>query len=297
MSTLQVGELYVSSRTSWPEGSLVQMGTSGMSLVLRVAHPTPEEVRDARKGPPQFAWIDAEHTGILACQLGEQPWVDAPYTPHLDQPGGVPEGTQCTVVLLDAATGLVCSVRLVGLPAAFMSAVRDSVQRMAATSFSRTAYDATIGNLYARYPTAEDLVRYRADITCTLTETRQGGGPYARPAPAAPPPATGSPAALIASLLPTLPRPDVTYPAKLPDPLQVWYCYVPDSGHCIMTAVESLYSPGADPATFLVAAPVKAVLRDWHSDGGFVVADLPYDASFGVMTDDTDTEFLPDDGF
>lgn len=84
-----------------------------------------------------------------------------------------------------------------------------------------------------------------------------------------------------------------SYPQPLPEELIQWYCYTSDGGHSIMAALESHYSPGADPAAFLVPAPVKAVIRAGYtiSDDGYVVSDLPYNSQRGLVTQPGDAEY------
>lgn len=75
------------------------------------------------------------------------------------------------------------------------------------------------------------------------------------------------------------------YHTPLPPELQPWYVYTRDGGHCITVAVQRFYRPGADPEEFLVPAPVKAVLAaGWRTEAGYVVCDLNYDPSIGLIT-------------
>lgn len=86
--------------------------------------------------------------------------------------------------------------------------------------------------------------------------------------------------------------PGRAYPRPLPEELARWYCYTRDGGHSIAVAIKTLYQRGGDPDDFLVPAPVKAVQRvGWTVDDGFVVADLPYDARLGLITEPGDDEY------
>uniref|UniRef100_UPI003F491198 hypothetical protein n=1 Tax=Amycolatopsis sp. CA-096443 TaxID=3239919 RepID=UPI003F491198 len=89
------------------------------------------------------------------------------------------------------------------------------------------------------------------------------------------------------------------YPAALPTELAPWHCYTADGGHCLFVLLDSMADdydrPGADPADYGVAAPVKAVLRaGWTvREDGFVVCDLPYSPEAGLVTDPGDDEHRP----
>ncbi|MFD3422452.1 hypothetical protein [Streptomyces decoyicus] len=53
-----------------------------------------------------------------------------------------------------------------------------------------------------------------------------------------------------------------------------------------------LWEPDADPNQELALAPVKLVLRcPWRIEGGWIVADIPYDEILGVISEDDDYEY------
>jgi hypothetical protein len=303
MPTLRIGALYNSSKTSWAEGvNLRLIAGQEPELLLLFANPTPAEVEAIQRGKAQFAWIDSEHTAVLCYRFGDHvPWSDTPYTPHRERASdgtpGLPPGTGhqlVVVILVDATTGIVRALRQITWPPRFAGTVRKSVTRMLATPDSPEAADAAVDALYQRYPRTDDLVRQRADVTCTGGTGETGApapeaSPTGRPEPA---PTAGTPAALIAEHLGGYLVPGHTYPAGLPAELQPWYCYTSDGGHSIMVAIAAHYQPGADPAEFLAPAPVRAVTRaGWQVRDGFVVADLRYDPDLGLIADEADTEF------
>lgn len=85
------------------------------------------------------------------------------------------------------------------------------------------------------------------------------------------------------------------YPRPLPPELAQWYCYPADSGHSILCLLGSgsgeAFGPGVDTLQSLLPVPVKAVLRGYLIDRGFVVVDLPYDSVRGLVTDPADDEY------
>ncbi|GGU40831.1 hypothetical protein [Streptomyces violascens] len=86
--------------------------------------------------------------------------------------------------------------------------------------------------------------------------------------------------------------PGRTYHSPLPDELAPWYLYEPSSGHSLAVMIESLWEPDADPNRELALAPVKLVLRcPWRIEGGWIVADIPYDEGLGVLAQDEDDEY------
>ncbi|MCX4783878.1 MULTISPECIES: hypothetical protein [unclassified Streptomyces] len=86
--------------------------------------------------------------------------------------------------------------------------------------------------------------------------------------------------------------PGRTYHSPLPDELAPWYLYEPSSGHSLAVMIESLWEPEADPNQELALAPVKLILRcPWRIEGGWIVADIPYDEVLGVISEDEDDEY------
>jgi hypothetical protein len=88
------------------------------------------------------------------------------------------------------------------------------------------------------------------------------------------------------------------YPDGLPDDLEPWYVYIVDSGHCIGVVPKAIYQEGGDNFGNLAPAPVKVVLRStWEVRGGWIVADVPYRETSGVLADDADYEFEGGSGY
>lgn len=67
--------------------------------------------------------------------------------------------------------------------------------------------------------------------------------------------------------------------------------YPADSGHSILCVLKKEFRPGADLTNSLLPVPVKAVLRKYSIDNGYVVVDLPYDSNFGLEINTEDDEF------
>lgn len=87
--------------------------------------------------------------------------------------------------------------------------------------------------------------------------------------------------------------PGKRYPQELPVDLAPWYCYTADGGHSILCVLRIHYTAGGNLTDVLVPAPVRAVLRVGYeiSPEGFVITDLPYDRSIGLVTQPGDDEY------
>ena len=85
------------------------------------------------------------------------------------------------------------------------------------------------------------------------------------------------------------------YHSELSPEISGWYCYILDSGHCILSIAKphalKAFTPGNNPFDYLVGIPVKSVLRGYEVSSGFVVANVDYDDNFGVIVESEDDEF------
>ncbi len=80
------------------------------------------------------------------------------------------------------------------------------------------------------------------------------------------------------------------YPGELPIEIQPWHCYAIDSGHNVLVLLKA-DANAENRDDLLVPAPVKAVVRTgWEIVDGYVVCDLPYSASLGLLTSPHDDE-------
>jgi hypothetical protein len=160
---------------SWPEGAALSMFVGEpVQLMIFLSHPHELEVQAVSQAPTQFAWVDAEHIGILAYRLGPiLSWSEAPYTPHWFGPEdglpGVDADGKVRIVLVDRETNVVRALHTVRWPAKFADAVRETVVRMRETPYSSFSYEHALAGLRRRYPTPDDLVVDRADVHCTAT--------------------------------------------------------------------------------------------------------------------------------
>ena len=124
--------------------------------------------------PTRFAWVDGEQAGVLLYRLGPiLSWSQVAYHPHFaepeDGPVGVDAGGLVQIVLVDREDDTVRALHRVHWPAGFAVAVAASVARMRDLPFNQIEYDHVLAGLRRRYPTPEDLLSDRADVTCIAT--------------------------------------------------------------------------------------------------------------------------------
>ena len=82
-----------------------------------------------------------------------------------------------------------------------------------------------------------------------------------------------------------------SYPTPLPPELARWYCYPLDAGHSIVCLPKQFYQESADRTGYLVPVPVKTVLRGYEQLGEYIIVDVPYDSTLGLLPPQEDTEY------
>jgi hypothetical protein len=81
------------------------------------------------------------------------------------------------------------------------------------------------------------------------------------------------------------------YPTPLSPELARWYCYPLDAGHSIICIPKQFYQENADFIDYLVPVPVKTVLRGYEQQGEYIMVDVPYDSTLGLITPPDDDEY------
>jgi hypothetical protein len=130
MTMIAVGQLYQAGRTSWPEGIDFNLLASGPELRLFMRSPTAAEVADVRKGEAWGAIYREASVAITAWRFGAFRWMDVSFD-HTRTPSDIrmtdfPSDEfylVTTVLLVDAATGILHAIRTVTMSPAMSCAV------------------------------------------------------------------------------------------------------------------------------------------------------------------------------
>jgi hypothetical protein len=160
MQVLEVGKLYKEGITHYQECAKFDFDNSGALLFLFLSHPTDEEILAIRKGDYGFAVCELSGVMFFLSKFGGLKWMDAPYSPHLSKSvtfQTVTDGTgySLNVLLVDAATGVLRGMRLIGLPTKFSRQLRASIDQSLQQSFDATSYDSAIAAVYNKHSTDE----------------------------------------------------------------------------------------------------------------------------------------------
>lgn len=172
MERLEVGKLLKPGVTKYAEATKFDFTDGGAVLYLFYATPSAKEIEAITKGDVRLGFYSRDNVLFMLFKFGSLNWVDAPYSAHLSkqltdiqspEPG---QGYSLTIHLIDADTGIIKGLRLIGLPHKFSLQFKDAVWTQRLKQFDLKQHDETIANVYRNY-TTEDLVRM-ADVQCRL---------------------------------------------------------------------------------------------------------------------------------
>lgn len=175
MNSLQVGQPYIAGRAELPEHAGYCYAADGHVLSIFMRSPDRRKVEAVRRGRCQFALTIGPGVFFLMYRFGKAiGWSAAPYWGAIipkDQrsvpPEGWPdEGVVVRVVLVDATTGLVRSVRPATLPPGFACDLNKAIRQQALLPpLDKSGYSAALASMHQLCPTYRRLLQ-RA-VACT----------------------------------------------------------------------------------------------------------------------------------
>ena len=169
----EVGKPCVAGRTSWSEAAEYNYRAGQHELRLFWRHPMPAEIQAVKHGRVDFALLVEKDIIFLLFRFGNAvPWSEAPYSWHLvkrkvpgeadlPEPHGSSEGRDLlTIILVNAATGIIEALRVVSWSPAFSAALRLAIRDQAARPWpGDVEHQRQLNNAYRRWPTSAAMVR------------------------------------------------------------------------------------------------------------------------------------------
>jgi hypothetical protein len=161
---LEVGTFYEGIQKKYQEGIKIEFNTSGGAIYITFNNPEPEEIDDIRNGDIKVGVNQFKNIIFFMWKFGEQQWMDAPYhialSPRFDiykpQSG---EGYNFTIILINAANGIVEVLRQIGLPTQvsleFYNLLDNQIKEL--DVFDINKYDIELQKIYNTYSTKEML--------------------------------------------------------------------------------------------------------------------------------------------
>lgn len=160
MHHLRVGEPYSVTRTRWPQGSDYNFRCGHHELRLFLPDLSNEEIEAVRAGRAEFRLFTREGLLVLLYRFGDMPWSDASYNWHLvseeerippEAPVDESQGAALTVLLIEANTGILKVIRLIGLGHEFTLALHAEIRKQIAEAFDREEYLRRVELVYRMY--------------------------------------------------------------------------------------------------------------------------------------------------
>ena len=163
MESLKVGDVYtpVAYRN---EGTFFDYNGS-FTLIYNYYRPSADEVADLKAGKPfEIRIVTIGGVLLILSKAGGQPWQDAPFTPHYARVKEYPLpsgnlGYSLLLMMTDAASGRIQSLRLIGLGHDFSVKLREVIMESLEKPFDNDEYNAKIDKVYRTYST-KDLLRF-----------------------------------------------------------------------------------------------------------------------------------------
>lgn len=164
IDNLSIGEVFLPTQGK-PEGIYVDIDASGILLVYNFLRPTQTEIDQMGAGKPfEIRFVCVKDALYILTKCGDLNWTDAPYNPHLSsqlelqQITNDSEGYALTLLMVDAATSIIKSIRLIGLGNKFSKALKNEIDNLLDRPFLPEQYVQALQANTIMFST-KDLVR------------------------------------------------------------------------------------------------------------------------------------------
>lgn len=159
MYKYEVGQV-VESFKNHQEKVYFDIDDSGATMLVFFQSPTVKEIEQFKSGKNfEIRFTELYGVIMITVKIGNLNWMDAPYTPHLSKNltkfefPRENQGLGLTLILVDAITGEIKSMRLLGLSERFTKKLFGVVIEHKVKPFSKDEYDNSINKLFSAYNT------------------------------------------------------------------------------------------------------------------------------------------------
>lgn len=137
------------------------MDDAGGLLRIYYNGPTEEEIEDFKADGFEVRFTTMKDTIFMLFKIGNLPWMDAPFTPHLSPnltKYELPQegmGLGVLVQFADTRTGKLVGMKLIGLSESFTKKFFGNVMELHMKPFSKERYFQEVRDILNKYPTKE----------------------------------------------------------------------------------------------------------------------------------------------
>lgn len=132
---------------------------------------TLQDKADIGKYGMRLGIFTCQNAMILALKLGNLPWQDAPFTPHLTQEEDLPEnnplpngdGLVAYHLLIDSAEGRILQINPFVLSSHFSNSLIDAIYTLKKDPFDQDKYVSTLNDIQRRYSSQDLGTRFSSD--------------------------------------------------------------------------------------------------------------------------------------
>ena len=143
-----------------PEGARFDISDSGAVLQIFFNNPTSDEISQFKEGKRfEIRFIEIRNVIMITIKIGNLNW--SKNLTKFELPNNN-QGLALTIMLIDARTGEIKALRLVGLSEKFTKKLFGTIMELKITYFDKLEYAQTINSIYASYPT-DKLVKLSND--------------------------------------------------------------------------------------------------------------------------------------
>ena len=161
MFKFEVGKI-IEKFKSHTEGVQFDVADDGATMLVFFRNPTTNEKNQFQSGKNfEIRFIELSDIIMLTVKIGNLNWMDAPYSVHLSknltklQDVKENEGIGLTLVLIDAITGKIEHLRLLGLSTNFTKALFKAIKEQQNKKFNKELYIEKLNLIYQKYSTKE----------------------------------------------------------------------------------------------------------------------------------------------
>ena len=159
----EVGGYLEGYAKNYPEGVRFDITDEGASIITYFQRPSSSEINQFKTGKIKLGYYTYKNVIMLLIKIGDLEWMDAPYSSHLSknlteiQEVKEGQGLATTIALVDALSGEIKTLRLVGANHRLTKGLLKAVGEQKKMSFDN--YDENITYLFRTYSIKELVKR------------------------------------------------------------------------------------------------------------------------------------------
>ena len=144
------------------ECTVFNIADDGATMIYFYNRPTPDEIAQFESEKPfEIRFTTMRGIIFVTAKVGNLPWADMPYTPHLSkdlttlQIPNDGQGLALVLYLVDSSNGQLKHMRLLGLSERFTKSLMGEALEIKMQQFDRSAYNQSLSFIYSAYSTKQ----------------------------------------------------------------------------------------------------------------------------------------------